>query len=197
MGSPNKPLTELKKATREAWKACYPRDPRIRTEASLKVCQTLLQQSIFSQARRIALFAGLPHEINLLFLFQFWPRAYAFPQVNRLDQQLSFFEMGSPRELSPGSLDILEPSPGGPPLQGWTEGDLFLVPGFGFDRQGNRIGTGAGYYDRFFAKNPAPKRWGICFHQQFHDQELAHTHHDVRMEAVVTDKGFFQTKKGE
>lgn len=30
--------------------------------------------------------------------------------------------------------------------------DLLVVPGLGFDRQGNRIGQGKGYYDRFIAR---------------------------------------------
>ena len=30
--------------------------------------------------------------------------------------------------------------------------DVLVVPGLGFDRQGNRIGQGKGYYDRFITR---------------------------------------------
>lgn len=48
---------------------------------------------------------------------------------------------------------ILEP-PESMPKQVAKPGDLDLlvVPGLGFDRQGNRIGQGKGYYDRFIAR---------------------------------------------
>lgn len=196
MGSPSKQIVEQKKAIRDAWRRNFPRDPQIREKASLEVCQSLIQNPLFTIARRVALFSGLNHEINLLGLFELLHRPYAFPRVMP-HRELYFYEIDSPTSLRPGKLKILEPSSDKNPLTDWGPQDLFLVPGFGFDRMGNRIGTGAGYYDRFFAQNPLPQRWGVCFHQQIHDQELAHTHHDVRMGAIVSEQGFFQLKKGE
>ena len=196
MGSSSKQVNEVKKALREAWKSKFPLDPALREMVSLKVCQELIQNPLFKSAHRIAVFCGLSHEINLLPLLELWHRPYAFPKV-KPNRELHFFEIESLDSLRPGTLGILEPSIEKNQVMEWTHQDLFLVPGFAFDFNGNRIGTGGGYYDRFFAKNPLPQRWGVCFHQQIHDQELAHTHHDVRMGALVTEEGFFQIRKGE
>ena len=44
--------------------------------------------------------------------------------------------------------------------------DIILTPLVAFDRQGNRIGQGAGHYDRAFAAYPAAWRVGIAWSVQ-------------------------------
>ena len=67
--------------------------------------------------------------------------------------------------------------------------DVVLVPGVGFDDAGSRIGHGAGYYDRFFARCFAlehdPRRLGIA-----HDLQLVTLPEpepwDVAMHEIIT-----------
>lgn len=71
--------------------------------------------------------------------------------------------------------------------------DLVLVPLLGFDRRGNRLGAGAGYYDRSFAflrekVRPAqPLLVGIGYHFQ-ELEELAPQSWDVSLDFVATDR---------
>ena len=62
--------------------------------------------------------------------------------------------------------------------------DLILVPGVVFGKNGERIGQGGGYYDRFL---PASQAFlvGVCHGFALRD-ELVQRAHDVRMDAVVT-----------
>jgi len=196
MGSAIEPLNQIKRQVREQWKASYPKDPGFRATASREICHFLLQQHEFKRAPRIAIFAGRETEIDLLSLFSLANRPFALPITFPQTKTLKFIDIGSPLELKIGNFGILEPVDSHKEDL-WTSHDLILVPGVGFDLFGNRIGHGAGYYDRFFSKNPLPIRWGIGFHQQISNQELAHTHHDVRMGAIVTERGFFPAKKVE
>ncbi len=72
-----------------------------------------------------------------------------------------------------------------------AEPDLLLVPLIAFDRDGYRLGHGAGYYDLTLAALRAKKRIvavGIGFAAQQVDR-LPRETHDQRLDAVVTEKG--------
>ncbi|MCM1078794.1 MAG: 5-formyltetrahydrofolate cyclo-ligase [Bacteroidales bacterium] len=47
---------------------------------------------------------------------------------------------------------------------------VILVPGVAFDRHGNRLGRGKGYYDRFLQKAGKPYTIGICHNFQIVDK---------------------------
>lgn len=72
--------------------------------------------------------------------------------------------------------------------------DLVLVPLVGFDADGNRLGMGAGFYDRHFAFLRARRAWqrprllGLGFELQ-HVAALAPAPHDVPLWGVVTERG--------
>ncbi|MGN0974785.1 MAG: 5-formyltetrahydrofolate cyclo-ligase, partial [Gemmiger sp.] len=59
----------------------------------------------------------------------------------------------SPGELRPGRYGIAEPA--GPAAALPHSGTLMLIPCLAADRQGTRLGRGAGYYDRFLAESRA------------------------------------------
>ncbi|WP_131917809.1 5-formyltetrahydrofolate cyclo-ligase [Heliophilum fasciatum] len=104
-----------------------------------------------------------------------------------------------PDDLAPGRWGILEPRaerqvPIAPALL-----DLVIVPALALDRQGYRLGYGAGYYDRFL---PALRQdaWTIALAYQW--QIVDHVPcdgHDVPLKAIVTEQQLFlhtQEKKG-
>lgn len=89
-------------------------------------------------------------------------------------------------QLQPGRWGLLEPAAGHPC---WLEDlgriDLVVVPGLAFDRRGNRLGLGGGYYDRFLARVSAPKA-GLIYSALLLDALPAEAH-DIPMDLVVTE----------
>lgn len=64
--------------------------------------------------------------------------------------------------------------------------DAIVVPGAAFDHCGNRIGYGAGYFDRYLSKFDGLKI-AICYDFQLTDK-LPSEEFDVKMDTIVTDK---------
>ena len=71
--------------------------------------------------------------------------------------------------------------------------DLVLFPLVAFDRSGNRLGMGAGYYDRTFeavrrrTRWPGPKRIGVAYEMQMMES-LPAADWDVPLHAIVTER---------
>ena len=77
-----------------------------------------------------------------------------------------------------------------PPEAPEVEPDVLLVPLLAFDRNGNRLGYGAGYYDMTIAALRAKKRVvavGVAFAAQEVD-EVPTTPRDVRLDLVLTER---------
>jgi len=63
--------------------------------------------------------------------------------------------------------------------------DLVLVPGVAFDRGGNRLGRGAGYYDRFLKKLPRKTALlGLAFDFQVLES-VPTLSHDTRLTGLI------------
>lgn len=102
-------------------------------------------------------------------------------------------------ELVPGTWGILEP-----PADRWQEAgklvpakelDVIMVPGVAFDRQGGRLGNGAGYYDRLLGTVRADTVLaGVCYEAQLLDQ-VCMGPHDVYMNKVITEKTAYSGKR--
>lgn len=91
-------------------------------------------------------------------------------------------------DLSPSRFGLLEPTDPSLPEVAVSDFDLVLVPGLAFDRSGNRIGFGAGYYDGFLCHVSAPKV-ALAYDFQLVDRVPVEPH-DVPLDAVVTESGF-------
>jgi len=66
--------------------------------------------------------------------------------------------------------------------------DVVVTPGLAFDREGNRLGYGGGYYDRYLQRmGRAAARVGIAFSLQIVDRVPAEPG-DQRVDVIVTDQ---------
>ena len=90
-------------------------------------------------------------------------------------------------DIEPGTWGVPEPRKEKVRPLPPGEIDLAVVPGVAFDTQGNRLGYGKGYYDRFLPQlREDVLKIGICFDCQIVDH--LHTDaHDYRMSLLITE----------
>jgi 5-formyltetrahydrofolate cyclo-ligase len=78
--------------------------------------------------------------------------------------------------------------------------DILLVPLSAFDGMGNRIGYGAGHYDRavdrLMKKGRKPRLIGIAFDVQ-RVEKVPNELHDVPLDAILTESGYTIFKETE
>lgn len=162
-------------------------DPKTRETLSRRIADSLTQLSSYPTSSKIGLYAASPEEVDLHHFFERCAadgKSCYFPRVT--GELLAFHRVITWSDLVVGAYGILAPSAQAEVLAP-EHCDLIIVPGVAFDRHGNRLGRGKGYYDRFL---PAVggTRVGICFDCCV-VEELPSEPHDARMDVLVTESG--------
>lgn len=128
------------------------------------------------------LYHSLPDEVDTHDLIRRWAasKRIVLPVVRGDDLELRLYTGDD--SLTTGAFRIGEPT--GPPFTDCGQIDLAVIPGVAFDRLGNRLGRGKGYYDRLLPRLKGTYKMGLCFPGQLVDR-LPAEEHDVRMDEVV------------
>lgn len=110
----------------------------------------------------------------------------ALPETGKRGTPLIFRRWQPSEALVSGRFGTMHPT--GDPIAP----DFVLTPLLAFDRRGNRLGYGAGYYDRTFAALPHAFRLGCAFaFQESHAVPAGPG--DQRLDAVATERGIITT----
>lgn len=141
-------------------------------------------------ARRVALYLAyrseLPTKPLLDALFARGIRL-AIPRIKE-HGRMHFEWLRPTTPLRRNALGILEPAMRGVRARR-NELDAVLLPLVGFDRHGNRLGNGGGFYDRWLARPrciPRPRYLGYAYAIQQVEQ-LPRDPWDIRLDAVITE----------
>jgi len=169
-----------------------------RRQKSAAVCEHLLGLPEVRAAGAVLVYAPLPDEVDVEPVFRALKRAGArtlLPKCVRKTRVLLCVEVDDLEHgVARGTYGILEPESDRAVAR--DELDVIVVPGRAFDRAGNRLGRGGGYYDRLLM-DPQLRalRCGVAFDCQFFEAVPA-TPLDVPMDAVVTESSVVRPARG-
>jgi 5-formyltetrahydrofolate cyclo-ligase len=163
-----------------------------RAAADAAILATIRSLPVYRAATRVALFFPFDGEPDLTpLIYAASRRQFFVPIISRTDMNFAAVSPNMP--LTPNFYGILEPERA--ELIDPRSLDLVLTPLVAFDRQGTRLGVGAGYYDRCFRFLGARKLWrkpkllGCAYSLQRLEHIDAYPW-DIPLWGAVTELGF-------
>ena len=162
-------------------------------ERSVRVARRLALTEAWSRADTVLCFLSMAHEMDTAAMIsgaRAQGKTVAVPCIEHEDIRFLIMPPAAGR-LPHDAWGIPVPDPAWLPLDLTRAARLLVaVPGLAFDRQGNRLGRGKGYYDRFLAgaRRTAGNltALGVCLSEQLVD-EVPHGDRDQRLDGAVTE----------
>lgn len=155
---------------------------------SLMICETIIKLPCYHKANRIALYQAFNGEVDLSHLME---QAYLdnklvfMPVIRPKTTIMDFKEVDKESSWIKNQYGILEP-------EGVLEAtdinmlDLVLTPLVAFDKKGNRLGMGKGFYDRALSeKKENLKLIGVAYDFQQVDF-LSPEPWDIPLDLIIT-----------
>jgi 5-formyltetrahydrofolate cyclo-ligase len=179
---------------------------RERREAERHIVASLRRLGCTKPGRRVALYLARDGEPDLAAFIRMARhrsvRLYAPRITSRRRRTIRFLPLITGGALPRNWYGIAEPAVAPSLGIGLLRLDTVLAPLVGFDRHGNRLGNGAGYYDRALRRRlPAGRSWrrpriiGIAFACQESDALIA-APWDVPLDLIVTERGVLRPAHG-
>jgi len=166
--------------------------------ASDKILTDLIETTWWREASLLLTYLSMKKEVATDRMIEAAHKAGKEVAVPCIDGKTMLFYTLNPagQEYKLNWYGIREPEPNdNPPFQIAEVSDtqiLLVVPGLAFDSDRNRLGRGAGYYDRFIHDLRQSPRFnlmalGVFFHAQL-EPSIPTDPWDERLDAILTDR---------
>ncbi len=140
------------------------------------------QLPCFRDAKVIMIYYPIHNEVDLRPLLKRYEgeKIFLLPVTHR--RSIEPRQYLGEEQMKRGRYSVPEPQTA--PFKGKI--DLILVPGVVFDLKCNRIGRGAGFYDRFLKRHRRVKKLGVAYDFQIKNRDIPHSFFDKPMDGIIT-----------
>jgi len=128
-----------------------------RWRKSQLIADQLWQLTAINQAQTILFYASTSFEVDTFTMIEkafSLGKRVALPTVEKNQRKLIPTVISSMEDVHKGTYGINEPHFDPAKALALKDIDAVIVPGLAFDKSKNRLGRGAGYYDRFLSTLP-------------------------------------------
>jgi 5-formyltetrahydrofolate cyclo-ligase len=168
------------------------------TQKSQQICDLFFQEIDLTTIKFLHVFLPIKkqNEIDTYLIIRRLQTEFPLVNIVVSRSNLDNFEMQhfmlEEDNLVENKLGILEPSQVSRREVQPEEIDLVIIPLLCFDKQGNRVGYGKGFYDRFLQKcSSKALKVGLCLEQPIEPIEDLNEF-DVKMDVCITPDGIWK-----
>ncbi|MBU1113172.1 MAG: 5-formyltetrahydrofolate cyclo-ligase [Candidatus Omnitrophica bacterium] len=158
---------------------------------SKDVTNRLSTLPIYRKAKKVMAYYPLKGEVDILEMVRkaIKTKRFFFPVVDKNAKELQVHEVKDlETDFIRGPFGVSQPDPRKTKKCDSNQIDMVIVPGLSFDYQHNRLGRGAGFYDRFLqGLTPSIKKVGIAFDLQIVKSLPAHHSLDQKVDIIVSE----------
>lgn len=166
-------------------------------DSSISIVKQLINLPTFKHSNIIMCYLSFGNEVNTRDLIKECQRLgkkILVPVIIKTKDCSSYMEASEiidfKNDLCPGVMGIMEPKLECKRITNPELIDFIIVPGLAFDKQGNRLGYGGGYYDNFLNRTRKEcTKIAITFSVQIVD-EVPTEVHDLPIKNLLTEDGF-------
>ena len=167
-------------------------DEKDRALKNEKIAERLESMSYFKKANHVLLYYSHNGEVDTLKLIEkYIDSKQLYLPVIQGKSRFQAVPIKRPLDLRPGFEGVPEPIDTPPSSVYDDQIELIVMPGVAFDKKGNRLGMGKGYYDRYLNKKNKPIRLALAYEEQVLDH-LPKDQYDECIDLIVTDQKIYQ-----
>lgn len=171
-------------------------------EKSKAIAEKVLRLEVFKTCNKILLYEPIRNEVETKEIAQeakLLKKEIFYPRV--LGEKMEFYRVDETTEFETSTFGILEPKPESTSSLVPKEEDVILVlmPGAVFDREGNRIGYGGGYYDKYLhwlESVVAPEqiyKVAVAYECQLVEEgQIVKEPHDMVADYIITEREVYR-----
>lgn len=161
-----------------------------------RIRDKFLNSDAFNKSKFIFIYVNMDSEIDTLNIINEAiqkGKRVAVPKVFPILKEMKALEIKSLLDLNEsGAFGILEPKFSNNDVSHVV--DLVILPGLAFDEDGNRIGYGGGFYDKFLSKYKDLKKIALCYEFQIL-KNICKEEFDQKVDEIITEKRMIKIKK--
>ncbi|WP_160679019.1 5-formyltetrahydrofolate cyclo-ligase [Clostridium sp. C8-1-8] len=164
-------------------------DKEVKLSSDNTIKDRLLNMSEYKKARALFIYVSMEEEIDTHEIINIsidLGKKVFVPKVDKVSKTMKPVQIKSINELiKVPPFGILEPEFSSIADQA-DEIDLAVTPGLAFSRTGDRLGYGAGYYDKFFKENKNIVKVALAYDFQILDF-IPTENHDEKIDYIISE----------
>lgn len=154
------------------------------------IFKKLINSDIYKRSKKIFTYISFGSEVDTKKFINYAisdNKDIYVPKTDKVNKEMLAIKINSLNNMNVDKLGILEPKHVDKSKVG-DKFDLIIMPGVAFDKNGNRIGYGGGYYDKYISKiNDKCVKLALAYELQI-VENIKSEIHDIKVDFIITNK---------